>query len=100
MTYHNKRNAFDKDFYDPMQLGATVKVITESKGVVPGKRYDTEDWEDLLEFAKDAVDAKVAMPKDAPAKVKAAYDNYYAQKNRKKSTRDTVVAKVKKSRSK
>lgn len=25
MTYHDKRNAFDKDFYDPMQLGATVE---------------------------------------------------------------------------
>lgn len=100
MTYHNKRNAFDRDFYDPMQLGATVKVITENKGILPGKRYDAEDWEDLLEFAKDAAEAKVAMPKDAPAKIKAAYDNYYAQKNKAKSTRDTVVAKVKKSRSK
>lgn len=60
-----------------------------------------EEWEDLLEFAKDAVDAKVAMPKDAPAKIKEAYNNYYAQKNKKKSsTRDKVVAKVKKSRSK
>lgn len=100
MTYHNKRNAFDKDFYDPMQLGATVKGIIETNGALPKRWHDVEDWEDLLEFAKDAVDAKVAMPKDAPAKIKAAYDNYYAQKNKKKSTRDTVVAKVKKSRSK
>lgn len=102
MTYHDKRNAFNKDFYDPMQLGATVKALTTNKGIPPEDWWpDVEEWEDLLEFAKDAVDAKVAMPKDAPAKIKAAYDNYYAQKNKKKSsTRDKVVAKVKKSRSK
>lgn len=102
MAYHNKRNRFDKDLYDPMQLGATVKEITEGNGMIPDWFDDgTEEWEDLLEFAKDAAEAKVAMPKDAPAKIKAAYDNYYAQKNKKKSsTRDKVVAKVKKSRSK
>lgn len=102
MAYHNKHNKFDKDYYDPMQLGATVKGITESKGLIPDRFKDrTEDWEDLLEFAKDAVEAKVGMPKDAPAKIMAAYDNYYAQKNKKKSsTRDKVVAKVKKSRGK
>ena len=102
MTYHNKRNAFDKDFYDPMQLGATVEAIITNKGIPPEYwRRGVEEWEDLLEFAKDAAEAKVAMPKDAPAKIKAAYDNYYAQKNNKKSsTRDKVVAKVKKSRSK
>ena len=32
MAYHNKRNRFDKDLYDPMQLGATVKGITEGNG--------------------------------------------------------------------
>ena len=101
MGYHNEYDKFDKNFYDAMQLGATVQVITKNKGLIPGKQYGTEEWEDLLEFAKDAVEAKVGMPKDAPAKIKAAYDNYYAQKNKKKSsTRDTVVAKVKKSRSK
>jgi hypothetical protein len=102
MAYHNKRNRFDKDLYDPMQLGATVKGITEGNGMIPDwfDAKDTEGWEDLLEFAKDAAEAKVAMPEDAPAKIKAAYDNYYAQKNKKSSTRDKVVAKVKKSRSK
>lgn len=102
MTYHDKRNAFDKDFYDPMQLGATVEGITTNKGIPPEYwRRGIEEWEDLLEFAKDAAEAKVAMPKDAPAKIKEAYNNYYAQKNKKKpSTRDKVVAKVKKSRSK
>lgn len=102
MTYHDKRNAFDKDFYDPMQLGATVKGITTNKGIPPKDWWKgVEEWEDLLEFAKDAAEAKVGMPEDAPAKIKAAYDNYYAQKNKKKSsTRDKVVAKVKKSRSK
>lgn len=79
-----------------------MKGIPTNKGIPPEYwRRGVEEWEDLLEFAKDAVDAKVAMPKDAPAKIKAAYDNYYAQKNKKKSsTRDKVVAKVKKSRSK
>lgn len=102
MTYHDKRNAFDKGFYDPMQLGATVQGITDNNGIPPEYwMRGVEEWEDLLEFAKDAADAKVAMPEDAPAKIKAAYDNYYAQKNKKKSsTRDKVVDKVKKSRSK
>lgn len=91
MTYHDKRNAFDKDFYDPMQLGATVEGIITNKGIPPEYwRRGVEEWEDLLEIAKDA-----------PAKIKEAYNNYYAQKNKKKSsTRDKVVAKVKKSRSK
>lgn len=101
MGYHSQYAKFNRHGYDPMQLGATVQVITRNKGLIPGKQYGTEEWEDLLEFAKDAAEAKVAMPKDAPAKIKAAYDNYYAQKNKKKSsTRDKVVAKVKKSRSK
>ena len=102
MTYHDKRNAFDKDFYDPMELGATVQSITDNNGIPPKDWFrGVEFWEDLLEFAKDAADAKVGMPKDAPAKIKEAYYYYYAQKNKKKSsTRDKVVAKVKKSRSK
>lgn len=100
MGYHSQYAKFNRHGYDPMQLGATVQVITRNKGLIPGKQYGTEEWEDLLEFAKDAAEAKVAMPEDAPAKIKAAYDNYYAQKNKKSSTRDKVVAKVKKSRSK
>lgn len=101
MGYHSQYAKFNRHGYDPMQLGATVQVITRNKGLIPGKQYGTEEWEDLLEFAKDAAEAKVAMPEDAPAKIMAAYDNYYAQKNKKKSsTRDKVVAKVKKSRGK
>lgn len=97
----NYLELFKKGEYDPMALGAAVQEVSRSKGVMPAIYFgDSEAWEDSLEFCMDAVKAKVAMPKDAPAKVKAAYDNYYAQKNRKKSTRDTVVAKVKKSRSK
>ena len=102
MGYHNQYEKFNRHGYDPMQLGATVQLITRNNGI-PKDNYakDPEGWEDLLEFAKDAAEAKVAMPEDAPAKIKAAYDNYYAQKNKKKSsTRDKVVAKVKKSRSK
>ena len=102
MGYHSQYAKFNRHGYDPMQLGATVQLITRNNGIPKGDdAKDPEGWEDLLEFAKDAAEAKVAMPKDAPAKIKAAYDNYYAQKNNKKSsTRDKVVAKVKKSRSK
>ena len=102
MGYHSEYAKFDRDNYDPMQLGATVQLITRNNGIPKGDdAKDPKGWEDLLEFAKDAAEAKVAMPKDAPAKIKAAYDNYYAQKNKKKSsTRDKVVAKAKKSRSK
>ncbi len=102
MGYHNDYAKFDRDNYDPMQLGASVQMITKDNGIPKGKDAGyPEEWEDLLEFCMDAVKAKVGMPKDAPAKIKAAYDNYYAQKNKKKSsTRDKVVAKVKKSRSK
>lgn len=102
MGYHSNYLKFDINKYDPMDTGAMAQIIKKTKGIPEGKYKDIpEEWEDMLEHCKDAVNSIHSMEKGERDAVLAAYDNYYAQKNKKKSsTRDKVVAKVKKSRSK
>lgn len=102
MGYHNKQLKFNINSYDPMDTGAMAQIIKKTKGI-PNDDYKDypDEWEDMLEHCKDAVNSIPSMEKRERDAVLAAYDNYYAQKNKKKSsTRDTVVAKVKKSRGK
>ena len=101
MGYHNKYLKFDINKYDPMDTGAMAQIIKKAKGIPNGKYKDhPEEWEDMLEHCKDAVNSIPSMKKEERNAIITAYDNYYAQKNKKSSTRDKVVAKIKKSRSK
>lgn len=83
---------FDKNNYDPMQLGAAVKGLLHDKNA--NKHANVNEF---IEWVRGAIDAGCVPEPDKSAFLK----KYGSSDNKKKSsTRDKVVAKVKKSRSK
>lgn len=82
---------FDKNNYDAMQLGAAVKGLLHDKNA--DKRANVNEF---IEWVRGAIEEGCVPEPDKSAFLK----KYGSTDKKKSSTRDKVVAKVKKSRGK